>query len=292
MKLGRIFGIQVLLNNFFLLLLIFYYFAGVLLKGLMVFGIVLIHELAHIAVAWRYGLKVREIELLPFGGVARIEDFMEMDPEIETRIAIAGPLANGVMLAAAWGLKYYGGWDHQLLTYFIKFNIVMIAFNLLPALPLDGGRIYRAYLAPRVGFKNATESASGMAKGIAVILTVLGSIGLSLGLTDLSFLVIVIFLYYASVKEQGLATFVFIRYLTRKKEELNKKGIIKGEHLVVLETTPLKEIIKYFVPRKFHLIIMMGSDLSIHKIYTETEVIDGLLKYGFDLPIKSLELRP
>ncbi|MDA8234539.1 MAG: M50 family metallopeptidase [Clostridia bacterium] len=292
MKLGRIYGIQFIVNKFFLLLLIFYFFAGVLLKGVMVFLIVLIHELAHVAVALRYGLKVREVELLPFGGVARIEDFLEMDPSIETKIALAGPLANGVMLVAALGFQYYGSWQHPLLTYFIKCNIIMVVFNLLPALPLDGGRIYRAFLAPRVGLKNATEAAADMAKGIALFLFVLGGAGLYLGLTDLSFLVIVVFLYYASVKERGLAAFVFMRYLTRKKEELSKKGIIKAEHLVVSENTPLKDIIKYFVPRKFHLIVMMGPDWTIQRLYTETEIIDGLLTLGFDLPIKSLEVKP
>ncbi|MHB8170631.1 MAG: M50 family metallopeptidase [Thermincolia bacterium] len=254
--------------------------------------VVLIHELAHVALALHYGFKVREVELLPFGGVARIEDFMEMDPGIETKIALAGPLANGAMLGAALALQHYGGWNHPLLTFFIKCNIIMAAFNLLPALPLDGGRIYRAFLAPRIGLKNATEAAAGMAKGIAILLFILGSGGLYLGLTDLSFLVIVAFLYYASVKERGLAAFVFMRYLTRKKEELSKKGIIKAEHLVVSETTPLKDIIKYFVPRKFHLIVMMGSDWTIQHIYTETEVIDGLLAFGFDLPLKSLEVKP
>lgn len=91
MKLGKIFGVSLRLNKFFLALLFLYITFGVLPKGLIAFGTVLLHEMAHVIVARSYGMKVREVELLPFGGVARIEGNMELDPHIETYIALAGP---------------------------------------------------------------------------------------------------------------------------------------------------------------------------------------------------------
>ena len=111
------------------------------------FASVLWHELAHVAAALALGYRVREIELLPFGGVARIDNIGEAGAINEIVVAAAGPLASLVMAAVlhftavqvpalAFGLEFY-----------FEVNIMLALFNLLPGLPLDGGRILRALIA-------------------------------------------------------------------------------------------------------------------------------------------------
>ena len=94
MKLGTIYGIRLIINDYFLLLLLGYALLGVLGQVLIIFGLVLYHETAHVLAARRYGIKVREVELLPFGGVARLEQMLEAKPSVEIRVALAGPLSN------------------------------------------------------------------------------------------------------------------------------------------------------------------------------------------------------
>jgi Zn-dependent protease/CBS domain-containing protein len=158
---------------------------------LAVFGCVLAHELAHAVVAMRYGLAVHDITLLPIGGVARIEH-ASLTPRSETWIALAGPLVNiaialaltpVVVLVAmarnvnqAIGVLLYA--DEISIAGFILYlwiaNILLAVFNLLPAFPMDGGRVLRALLSIRRSRLAATRIAVYAGQSFAVLLAVLG----------------------------------------------------------------------------------------------------------------------
>lgn len=172
MKVCTVSGVQIHLNNMFLALLGLFFVAGLLVKGLIVFAIVLLHELAHVAAAMRLGINVSDIELLPFGGVCRIGGEIVLDPSREVLVAAAGPAANLLLAGLGIALKGHGLWDDQLNAFFIQCNLLLAAFNLLPALPLDGGRVFRAYLARRIGFKEATYKAARLGQfwGVAIVL--------------------------------------------------------------------------------------------------------------------------
>ena len=135
---------------------------------LCILAAVIIHELAHTLVAGILGIKISEVELLPFGGQARTEDFLGLVPEREVYIALAGPLtslalAGGVLVAGKHGGEGY-------LPFFMQINLVLALFNLLPALPLDGGRVLRALLSRRFGYRKATRGAAFLGQIIAVAL--------------------------------------------------------------------------------------------------------------------------
>lgn len=145
------------------------------------FASVTLHELSHSIVAMRLGLKVRDIVLLPIGGVSEIEG-MDATPQIESRVAIAGPLASvvigGVLLLIGLGTGATmwpptltsGSW----LVNIGWLNLLLAAFNMLPALPMDGGRVFRSTLARFGNGLRATRIASGMAAVIGVGMIVVG----------------------------------------------------------------------------------------------------------------------
>jgi Zn-dependent protease len=125
---------------------------GTALVGLC--GSVVLHELGHALAARRFGIATEHITLYPFGGVASIERMPEA-PDQEIAIALAGPAVN-VALAAL------GGWawllsDHPIALGFVTSNVGMAVFNLVPAFPMDGGRVLRALLARRIGFFPASR---------------------------------------------------------------------------------------------------------------------------------------
>jgi Zn-dependent protease/CBS domain-containing protein len=151
-----------------------------------VFGSVVIHELGHALVAQRSGVAVRSIILLPIGGVTIMDDAGQRnDPVREIRIAIAGPLVN-LIIAAASGLYiallypqarlwsspfvYAGNLPRAL----FWGNVFLGAFNLLPAYPMDGGRVLRAFLAERMEYVRATRLAVTIGQGFAMLLIFLG----------------------------------------------------------------------------------------------------------------------
>ncbi|MEW6275624.1 MAG: M50 family metallopeptidase [Bacillota bacterium] len=292
MRLARIMGINIYVNVFFLGLLGLFFVAGVMGKGLIAFAVVFCHELAHAAVARRLAVPVTDVELLPFGGVTRMGGEMILDPAKESYIAVAGPASNLLMAAAGLALKNHGLWHDELGPFFLQCNLLIAAFNLLPALPLDGGRVYRAHLAAKIGIRDATYRAAALGQVWAALVVLFGSFGLFFRFSGLDILFTGLFLFYAATREKGAAPYLFVRHLTRKKGELAKAGVLPAETFVVMENLTLGEIIRPFLPQRFHLVLVLDRQLRYKGMLTEAQVIDGLLEHGFDLPVGKLPLKP
>src|SRR6267154_5256714 len=189
----RIAGIQLRIHITFLLLiawLAFGYYAqggsAVALSRvifvLLLFLCVVLHEFGHAFAAKAFGINTPDITLLPIGGVARLERMPE-EPVQELIIAVAGPLVNVVIalgLFVAGGAQALlnpaaveaGGLIAQLMT----INIILVLFNLLPAFPMDGGRVLRALLATRLSYARATQVAANVGQGFAFVFGFIGLI--------------------------------------------------------------------------------------------------------------------
>jgi Zn-dependent protease len=149
---------------------------------LALFACVVVHELSHCAIAKKNGLRVKDITLLPIGGVSQIEGLGSTTPQIERDVAIAGPLASIGLAVAFGGIALLAG-GHLLpptlfggawLSRLAWMNLLLAGFNLLPALPMDGGRVLRAVLAKRGGNLRATKIASSVAVALGIAMVLVG----------------------------------------------------------------------------------------------------------------------
>ena len=188
-KLGRFAGIDAYVHTSFLLLVAWaawaaYQGAGTGLAALLgvvflvgVFGSVLLHEFGHALAARHYGIRTRRIVLWPMGGVAQLED-SPRSPKHELHIALAGPAVNFAIAAALWGVVNLVGLPtYGLLASLVVANLTLGLFNLVPAFPMDGGRVLRALLATRIGGRRATDIAVKIGKAAAVGFIVAGLFG-------------------------------------------------------------------------------------------------------------------
>jgi stage IV sporulation protein FB len=269
-------------------------FYGYLEETLILFGLVLAHELVHMLVAKAHGLEVGDVELLPFGGVARIEDVLELDPEVETNVSLAGPLFNFVLVVLS--MVVYANvpaWQqHEAFLFFIRCNLVLGIFNLLPALPLDGGRILRAKLSGIMGFQQATELAVRISQLMAVLLLAMGIFLFYLGYFHLTLFVAAGFLFYAAEKERTLAMYTFIRSLSRKKKIFYEQGVMPLTTLMALSDAPLKDVLKRFAMKKYHRVVIVNRDGKILGEAMENEVVDTIISKGiFASAISVLQLK-
>ena len=187
-KIGRFSGIDVRVHWTFLLLLAFFAFLGYQSSGTLagaltptgvivaLFICVVLHEFGHSLVAQRLGIEIHSITLLPIGGVSNLESLPEK-PSDEVKITLAGPLVNVVLAPIFFGVGLLLGAEPRMPTdlftgigsvgqfffYLGYLNVVLALFNLIPAFPLDGGRVLRGLLASRLGalrapFKTLTLS--------------------------------------------------------------------------------------------------------------------------------------
>lgn len=170
-KLFRAFGIDVEAHWSLLLALLLFSWTSSLALALAVFASVLVHEFGHSLLAQRLGVRIAGIELHFFGGVAKMID-LPKTPRDEILIAAAGPLTSFVLGIGA----YFLGITLQspLLLTLASVNLVLAVFNLLPALPMDGGRIFRAALQTKLGGYQATKIAATVARGLAVVMALYG----------------------------------------------------------------------------------------------------------------------
>lgn len=178
-KLGRAAGIDVYLHPTFLLILGYGAIQGGALGALVVlsaFGCVLLHEYGHALMARRFGIETEDITLYLIGGVARLRR-MPRSPGAELAIALAGPAVNiaiACALGAASALGFFGGaWgEPSMLGDFgmnlLAINLVLAGFNLIPAFPMDGGRVLRALLSGWLGRARATLIAASLGRGLAL----------------------------------------------------------------------------------------------------------------------------
>jgi len=190
LKIGKVFGIDIKVHFTFLLILIFgalnYGGTAGPLYGVLVilalFAVVVLHELGHSLAAMWYGIPVKDITLLPIGGVARLERMPEK-PIQELVVALAGPAVNVVLAGMLFPIvKAMSGFQSMqsllsvpresgllgLLTFLLVANITLLVFNMIPAFPLDGGRVFRATVGFFMNYQNATKIAVNVGRLFAI----------------------------------------------------------------------------------------------------------------------------
>jgi Zn-dependent protease/predicted transcriptional regulator len=192
---GRLFGIDVRVHATFLMLLAWVGFShlmhghdvGMAAAGVAyvvaVFTIIVLHELGHALTARHFGIATRDITLLPIGGVARLER-MPTEPSQELLVALAGPAVNVALAALLFGvltamgtaadvtqLTLVGG---PFLAKLMWTNVGLAVFNLIPAFPMDGGRVLRALVALRTDFVRATDVAASVGQAVAIVFGLIG----------------------------------------------------------------------------------------------------------------------
>lgn len=267
------------LHPLFVLVMIASIATGQFTEIITLFVIVLWHELGHVIAALRYGWTIREVKLLPFGGVVEVEEAGTLPVREEVWVAIAGPVQNVILAGIAFVLGHIGWIDSGWADDFVRVNVLIGLFNLLPILPLDGGRILQAWISLQVPFHRTllwSAKISLVFSGLVIIISFYPL--LSGGLLHLNLLAVGIFLCASNWTYFRNIPFLFLRFLVHRSER-SEHRIQNGtlsRPIVIAENQPISQIIRLFMKEQYHLIYVMKRG-KIARVVPEKVIIDGFL---------------
>jgi len=182
------------------------------------FLIIIIHEFIHLIVARILGFSGFSVEIFPIGAMLKLKDLEEATPKEDIIISLSGPIGNFVMAFICGIINYfiYNDFIYKI----IEYNIIIGIFNLIPAFPLDGGRILRDIFATRLIYKKANEIALRISIIIGYIFLLIFFASVYIGISNINLLLIAIFILTISYKEKRRIAYIIMGYIIKKKEKL------------------------------------------------------------------------
>ena len=247
---------------------------------LLLFLCVVLHEFGHAFAAKAYGINTPDITLLPIGGVARLERIPE-EPKQELVIAAAGPAVTAIIalsllaVIAAQGAADLGSpiqGDDLVLNIF-KLNVYLLLFNLIPAFPMDGGRVLRALLATRMTYARATQVAATVGQAFAFLFGIVGLFGIPGLYPSNPFLIfIALFVYLGASQEAALAQ---MRDVSRR---FPVSSAMVREFRTLPETATLQEAVDALLATSQHDFPVLDGSGNVAGILTRHDLIAALRK--------------
>lgn len=244
------------------------------------FGVVLIHEIAHLLTALALNVRVKSIVILPFGMTLRIDSFVVRTPQKEILIALSGPFSNVVMLILSEIYILNHDANLNLLT-FVVVNWSVLLLNLIPVPPLDGGRVVRAFVIKYAGIMT---SAKIIRKISCVFLVVVWITGLFLVIYtkgNPSLCVIGVFLIFSLFEEKKFSDLLIAQEIIYEKEKFKTLNMIPTRTISVKENTPAVKIIKKLNYSNFYIVYVVNDKMKITKVATERDFLCAVKRLGY-----------
>ena len=275
MSFGKILGVNLKVHYLFLLWLIAAATVGELYSALVFVFSVIVHELGHLFAAVNLRVAVSEVELMPFGGVAKLNRLLGSDPSIETAIALAGP-ANSLVLMVVGMVYSTQFWGRELL----ECNVLLLLVNLLPIVPLDGGRILKGYIVRQQGLGRGLRLLIKQTQRFALGLLCLSLVAVFFGLFSVNAVVLSAFILYAVAREKKMMPYVVMNYVGSRTGESHSPGVMPARTLVVGPHTTIREVLDVLSPGFYHFFTLVGTDRPT--TVSEDSVWEAMLSQGID----------
>ncbi len=248
MRIFRVFGIDVTMHWTFILMLLAVLLLGsyfLFLLFVLLFACVLIHELSHSVTALRNKIKVREIILLPIGGASMIDE-LNIDPKVEFNISIVGPISS-LLLGGVFGIFVIftpPGMITEIVQYMFIINIFLGVSNLVPAFPMDGGRVLESYLQERMGRYDATMLTVKVSKYMLalIVIAAIGFIayqnyGVDYSAFEFLYTMIIVFFLYGGAKQEEETAII-----RKRTDGIRLSDVISKEYSLIGSGAGLKEL--------------------------------------------------
>ncbi|MDP5272734.1 M50 family metallopeptidase [Chengkuizengella axinellae] len=274
----NIYGTRYHFHPFFIFIIFTSILAGNVGELLTLFSIVFIHEMGHVVAAKFFGWDVKSVQLLPFGGVAEVETHRNTSAKEEIIVAIAGPFQNFWMIGIVFFLQKIEIVDPIWSSYFIEANLMIALFNLLPILPLDGGKIVQAMLSFKLSFHRSLKYCGWHSFIMSLLLIGYACMHMISSGVHLNLMMIGIFLLYTNWYYLRNSPFYFIKFLMRREFTFSlRKTKPSIKPITAQPSSSLSEIVKSFKRDQLHVIYVINDFGKIQAMIPEEQIIKTYL---------------
>ncbi len=264
-------NIKITINPFFWIIIIGALITGQFIEIITLFTVVIIHELGHVFVAKSYGWSIKEIQLLPFGGMAHMKQENDSIWE-EFIVAISGPLQNFFMIFIALGFVKINLWSEEWTTFFINANIIIGLFNLLPISPLDGNKMFKCILCLFFSYKK-TLTYSIFISIILNIFLILWACGLLyIGKVNINGLILGVFFIVITLSEIKQLPYLYWQFLLKKADLVPKRNI-PAILIIVNKDTIVMSALKLLRRERYHMFYILSNKGEVIKIISEERLL-------------------
>jgi stage IV sporulation protein FB len=255
------------------LLILFAVLNGFIYELLLLFLIVVIHELGHVCVALSFGWRVKQVQLLPFGGVAEMEEYGNAPSKEEFWVIAAGPLMNVAMILWAFAMLQVGWLDREFIYLFIEYNLLLLVFNLLPIWPLDGGKLLELGLCLLYPYKKAIQHTLWISGGCFIVYVL---ILIFFYWAYFSLWIIALFLLVSQWAQWKQKPYQFMRFLLERSKR-DKAGYRADSRDVIsitlLSGEKVKEALERMFRHKQHYFCVINDQGEVEQIISEEEML-------------------
>jgi len=248
-----------------------------------------LHEFGHIITAILFGQRVYSIQLLPIGLCAEIDDtgFGGWKAVI---VSLSGPLSNILIILALIVAKTGCFFLSEYLDIAIYLNTCLAVFNIIPVLPLDGGRALRIILANKFGIFSSYINAKRISILLTFLFIIAGIMQLIASSYNFSLLAIGLYIFFHLKSRDVEASLMNMKDIVSRRARLLKKGIYPARDIVVLKTVRIGDTLKSMDFDRFHIVYVLDDNLGLMKTFTEQQIMDLALKYDTSITFEELFL--
>lgn len=247
-------------------------------KILVSFVLVFLHELVHYVIAKKLGFGGFGIEILPIGAVLKFKELDEADPKEDLIISLSGPLFNLVFAVIFYLLNIK--FQSNYLDILYMSNLSLGIFNLIPAFPLDGGRIIRDIISFRTFYKRANKITVNISIGIGIIITGYFLILMVFGYRYISIGIIGGLIVITSYKEKERIVYLIMSDIVKKKYKFIKRGYMGNRSISIYCKKTLLDALSIVDKNKYNIFIVLDSDMKAINVIYEEELVEALKVYG------------
>lgn len=256
---------------------------------LVAYGIALLHEGAHVLAASFFDISFSKINIMPFGIQATLKKSYIEDPQKEFWICFAGPLANVLMFVAGLFIQTDFGLDNSpYMHFFLSTNMLMFLLNMLPILPLDGGRMLKSCLIDRYGAIKSFNFVNKVGKIALVFFVIIMLYVLYTERFSISFIILFAFLVYSVFSEKAKNNLFLMKEIACSLDKMDYKKILRIQNIAVSPNYKAAKLIEKFSYNTFTIIDIIDDAHGKRYSLTEIQLIKGLIELGTDVKVMDI----